>query len=259
MLGGGITASRTYHNGDQQVEVQIVADSPMLQGLAALIGSPLAAVGGMKTVVIGGRRMSYTENDNSYMTLVADKVIVKVEGNADTPDPTLKSFIGAIDFAGDREAGPTEGIPRSVIVSSHVARLTRVARTISCCARPNSGEMCDAVRHLAGRSALLTATSALAQPAANDPLAKIGHIVVIFEENRSFDNFFGKFPGANGFATAGDLAPQIGPDGKPYKFLPAAIDSNLKPPRRTRASRRNCPTSRSRSIPTSRWRRTPAI
>lgn len=76
---------------------------------------------------------------------------------------------------------------------------------------------------------LLTATSALAQPARDDPLAKIGHIVVIFEENRSFDSFFGKFPGANGFAYAGDLAPQIGPDGKPYKFLPAAIDSNLKP------------------------------
>ena len=42
--------------------------------------------------------MSYSENDNSYMTLVADKVIVKVEGNKDTPDPTLKSFVGAIDF-----------------------------------------------------------------------------------------------------------------------------------------------------------------
>ena len=99
MLGGGITASRAYHNGDQRVEVQLVADSPMLQGMAALIGSPLAAVAGMKTVMIGGRRMSYTEIDHSYMTLVADKVIVKIEGNSDTPDPTLKSFIGAIDFA----------------------------------------------------------------------------------------------------------------------------------------------------------------
>ena len=76
---------------------------------------------------------------------------------------------------------------------------------------------------------LLTATSALAQPAGSDPLAKIGHIVVIFEENRSFDNFFGNFPGANGFANAGDNGAQIGPDGKPYKFLPAAIDTNLKP------------------------------
>jgi phospholipase C len=29
-----------------------------------------------------------------------------------------------------------------------------------------------------------------AQPEDTDPLAKIGHIVVIIEENRSFDNFF---------------------------------------------------------------------
>ncbi len=99
MLGGGTTASRTYHNGSQRVEVQIMADSPMLQGMAALLGSPFAAAGGMKTVVVGGRRMSYTADDNSYMTMVADKVIVKVEGSKDTPDPTLKGFIGAIDFA----------------------------------------------------------------------------------------------------------------------------------------------------------------
>src|SRR5277367_4368863 len=31
MLGGGITASRAYHNDIQRVEVQLVADSPMLQ------------------------------------------------------------------------------------------------------------------------------------------------------------------------------------------------------------------------------------
>jgi hypothetical protein len=99
MLGGGVTASRTYHNGSQRVEVQIMADSPMLQGMAALLNSPLAAMGGMKTVVIGGRRMSYNESDNSYTTLVAEKVIVKLDGNKDTPEPTLKSFIGTIDFA----------------------------------------------------------------------------------------------------------------------------------------------------------------
>lgn len=99
MLGGGTTASRVYHKGDQRVEVQFLADSPMLQGMAAIIGSPLAAAGGMKTVVIGGRRMSYTESDHSYMTLVGDKVIVKIDGNKDTPDATLKSVIDTIDFA----------------------------------------------------------------------------------------------------------------------------------------------------------------
>ena len=99
MLGGGTTASRTYHNGPQQVEVQIMANSPMLQGMAVLLGSPFAAAGGLKTVVVDGRRLSYSDNDNSYMRLVADKVIVKIEGNKDTPDPSLKSFVGAIDFA----------------------------------------------------------------------------------------------------------------------------------------------------------------
>jgi phospholipase C len=70
---------------------------------------------------------------------------------------------------------------------------------------------------------------AAAQPVDTDPLTKIGHIVVIFEENRSFDNFFGEFPGANGIANAGDKAIQIGPDGKAYRFL-TTINTNLKPP-----------------------------
>ena len=61
-----------------------------------------------------------------------------------------------------------------------------------------------------------------------DPLRKIGHIVVIFDENRSFDSMFGQFPGANGLANAGDHAIQIGPDGQPYKTLPQPIDSHIK-------------------------------
>src|SRR5215469_452335 len=76
---------------------------------------------------------------------------------------------------------------------------------------------------------VLPAGTTLAQSSAPDTLAGIGHIVVIFEENHSFDNFFGRFPGANGFASAGTFQLQIGPDGKPYKYLPPAIDSNLKP------------------------------
>lgn len=34
--------------------------------------------------------------------------------------------------------------------------------------------------------------------APEDPLRRIGHIVMIFEERRSFDNLFGLFPGVNG-------------------------------------------------------------
>lgn len=98
MLGGGTTVSRTYHKAEQQVDVQIIADSPMLQGMAMLINSPLAAAAGMKTVVIGGRPMSYAPNDNSFMTLVGGKTIVKVSGNKATPEATLHDFIAAVDL-----------------------------------------------------------------------------------------------------------------------------------------------------------------
>ncbi len=62
-----------------------------------------------------------------------------------------------------------------------------------------------------------------------DPLRGIGHIVVIFEENRSFDNMFGLFPGANGIAGAGDRAPQTGTDGKPFTMLPPVMNTNMRP------------------------------
>jgi hypothetical protein len=99
MLGGGTSATRIYHNGQQRVEIQITTDSPMLIGMAALLSSPMAAASGVKTVMVGGRPISYTANDNSYMTLVADKFMVKVDGSKDTPDPALRTFVASIDFA----------------------------------------------------------------------------------------------------------------------------------------------------------------
>lgn len=98
MLGGGTSAARVYHNGAEQVQVQITTDSPMLQKMAELISSPLATSAGIKTVTIDGQSVSYTETDNSYMALVADKIIVKVDGNKETPEPSLRSFVASIDF-----------------------------------------------------------------------------------------------------------------------------------------------------------------
>src|SRR5438132_302527 len=58
-------------------------------------------------------------------------------------------------------------------------------------------------------------------------LARIGHIVVIYEENRSFDSFFGDFPGANGRANAGAAATQVDAHGTPYAQLPPVINTLL--------------------------------
>lgn len=98
MLGGGTSATRTYHHEDQQVEVQLTTDSPMLQGMATLISGPLAVAAGVRTVTVGGHALAYTPSDNGFMALVADKIVVKVDGNKQVPEATLRSFVAAIDF-----------------------------------------------------------------------------------------------------------------------------------------------------------------
>jgi phospholipase C len=86
--------------------------------------------------------------------------------------------------------------------------------------------------------AILTALCALGLAAplqAQEPVApkpgfdKINHIIVIYLENRSFDNLYGLFPDAEGIAQAASAPPQIDKDGKPYDRLPPVMDTNKKP------------------------------
>jgi len=66
----------------------------------------------------------------------------------------------------------------------------------------------------------------LADPPAG--LAKINHIVVIYLENRSFDNLYGLFPGAEGLSDLGAVAPQLDKDGRAYEKLPPVNYVGLK-------------------------------
>jgi phospholipase C len=48
----------------------------------------------------------------------------------------------------------------------------------------------------------------------------IDHIIVIFLENHTFDNLYGKFPGANGLDRPGARIPQVDRQGRLYTVLP---------------------------------------
>ena len=61
------------------------------------------------------------------------------------------------------------------------------------------------------------------------PIELIEHVVVIYQENWSFDSLFGRFPGANGIANAGDTIKQVDKDGTPYSLLPPAMDNRKSP------------------------------
>ncbi|MBA3945026.1 MAG: acid phosphatase [Herpetosiphonaceae bacterium] len=65
---------------------------------------------------------------------------------------------------------------------------------------------------------------------AASPLDKINHVIVIYQENWSFDGLYGNFPGANGLANASATVPQVDKTGKPYAILPQPIDTTQKPP-----------------------------
>ena len=99
VMGGGITASRKYQKGDDQVTVELMADGPIVASMAALLSSPVLAMGGARQVVISGRRMAYMKDDNAYLSMVADRVLVKIGANRGVPDEALRAYVAATDFA----------------------------------------------------------------------------------------------------------------------------------------------------------------
>src|ERR671932_52959 len=61
-------------------------------------------------------------------------------------------------------------------------------------------------------------------------LQKLNHIVVIYQENWSFDSLYGKFPGANGLDNAGEAVQQVDRSGNPYVTLPQPLNTTFSPP-----------------------------
>jgi len=95
------------------------------------------------------------------------------------------------------------------------------------------------------------ARAQMAETAFGNPLARVRHIIVIYQENWSFDSLYGKFPGANGFAYSFPTIPQIDLNGNPICELPQPIGNNGAPDPRFPANLPVLPYD-SRSIPLSR-------
>jgi phospholipase C len=68
------------------------------------------------------------------------------------------------------------------------------------------------------------------RPAAKPGINKVGHIVVIYMENHSFDNLYGQFAGANGLsgASASNVT-QVDEAGNPFKYLPPIPGTSIFP------------------------------
>jgi phospholipase C len=78
---------------------------------------------------------------------------------------------------------------------------------------------------------LLVVVACTTVPRPPASLTSIDHVIVIYQENWSFDTLFGKFPGANGIANASPASlAQADKDGTLYATLPPPIDNYKRPP-----------------------------
>ena len=78
---------------------------------------------------------------------------------------------------------------------------------------------------------VLAGCTAPPAPSARTGLSRIEHIVVIYAENRSFDNLYGMFPGASGIADATPAQyTQLDADGRPLPHLPPVWKGNQADP-----------------------------
>jgi phospholipase C len=91
--------------------------------------------------------------------------------------------------------------------------------------------MARTVRALLGVALLaLGSLPAWAQTPGAGGLQKINHVVVVYQENWTFDGLYGKFPGANGFEGATTMQ-QVDKNGVPYPSLPQPLNTYASPPR----------------------------
>lgn len=102
MLGGGITAERSYNKGDSSIEIQIMADSPMLQGVMMMMSNPMfAGADGGKLERIGKQKAMVKFNPSTkkgdIQIVVANRFMVSIDGRG-ISKKVLKDYAKAIDY-----------------------------------------------------------------------------------------------------------------------------------------------------------------
>eukprot|EP01037_Dinobryon_pediforme_P024372 gene24372-26151_t len=150
----------------------------------------------------------------------------------------------------DRQGRPVGQAPRCAN-RGHAGR-NRIIGRVPLCADAAGAAGWDGIMILRSLALGLCAAGAMvmatpqAQSADSQSLGKIKHVLVIYLENRSFDNIYGLFPGANGIANSRNQDgtqkfPQLDHTGAPYATLPPVLDTNRSPTARDARFKENLP------------------
>jgi len=102
MFGGGVTAERRYTKDKSRVDVRIITDSPMMQGVMMMFSNPMfASSDGGKLGKIKRQKaiVKYDESKGKgeIKIVIANRFLVMVEGNKVTKDD-LTDYAKAINY-----------------------------------------------------------------------------------------------------------------------------------------------------------------
>ena len=102
MFGGGISTQREYKKGKSRVKIQIMADSPVLQGMMGLFSNPMFATSdGGKLERINRQKaiVKYNKERQSgdIKIVVAKRFLVTIEGSKVSREDLI-SYAKAIDY-----------------------------------------------------------------------------------------------------------------------------------------------------------------
>lgn len=96
MTGGGAGAVGTYSDGSQEFSISIMADSPLIAAMGAMLSSPLVAqAAGGKLERIGDVKVLHM--DGNLTALLDNRILVTAEG---APTEVMLPLLEQMDFAG---------------------------------------------------------------------------------------------------------------------------------------------------------------
>jgi len=101
-LGGGLHVSREYRRGTEKVEIQLIANSPMLSALGAIISNPdiLKSNPGVEPYSYegySGLRKKQPQGEEIAL-LLDNTILIKVTGTQLESEQAPEPFLEALDF-----------------------------------------------------------------------------------------------------------------------------------------------------------------
>lgn len=95
MFGGGVSASAVYRRGEEEFTLTLMANSPMVSSIAAMVGG-MASIAGTESRRI--ERETFAVSDGQVQGVIDDRVLITTEGGA--PVEAMFETIGRLDFKG---------------------------------------------------------------------------------------------------------------------------------------------------------------